>query len=265
MADNENGNLSDLALSTPPNAPSSKSSDISIEELGNEESRLVSTPLSASTLERNTEDIANSVTTTADETESTSPLEKNEAAAENAITTNSDDAGAETKGCDSRKSLGEEDITKDGVKEINEQDSISVEEKAESNKCDPKLNEGVKSVNTTESNAVEDDDEDEEFEDETILERLAGLTEMFPPVLTKTVSMLGTGSLSGVKWTYSKGRNITWVVLSTAALLFLPVMIESERVGFEEMEKAKRQQILLGPSSATSSVGTNAPLPPIKF
>ena len=105
-------------------------------------------------------------------------------------------------------------------------------------------------------------DEDDDYEDETLIERLIGLTEMFPSGLIKTASTLSSGSVGGVKWAYSKGRNITWVVFSTASLLFLPVMIESERVSFEEMEKAKRQQILLGPSSAMSSAGANAPLPP---
>ena len=45
MADQDNGTLSDLALSTPPNVLSSKSSDISIEELGMEESDAIEAQL----------------------------------------------------------------------------------------------------------------------------------------------------------------------------------------------------------------------------
>ena len=42
MADNDSGTGS--ALATPPNVPSSKSSDISIEEIGNEDSEVVESP-----------------------------------------------------------------------------------------------------------------------------------------------------------------------------------------------------------------------------
>ena len=108
----------------------------------------------------------------------------------------------------------------------------------------------------------DEEDEEDEFDDETLMERVLGLSEMFPPGLIKSVSNLGCKSVDGTKWVYSTGRNLTWMLFSTAAILFLPAMLESERVGFEEMEKAKRQQILLGPSSAMSAPETNAPLPP---
>ena len=239
MADNENGNLSDLALATPPNVPSSKSSDISIEEIGNEESESLATPLDSSTLEKD-----------------------EQGQAEISVATESGDAVRENKECDSSSIEDKEELAKDQLKETEEQVSNSAEENIESSsKTEPQPNLVVAEVSTTNS-VIEKCDEDDDFEDETIIERVIGLTEMFPPGLTKTVSLLGSGSVNGVKWVYSKGRNITWIVLSTAALLFLPVMIESERVGFEEMEKAKRQQILLGPSSAMSSAGSNAPLPP---
>ena len=69
----------------------------------------------------------------------------------------------------------------------------------------------------------EDDDEDD-FEDETLVERLVGLTEMFPPGLITGISSLSKGSVSAVKWSYSKSRTITWILFSSAALLFLPVI-----------------------------------------
>ena len=58
MADEENGTLSDLALSTPPNVLSSKSSDLSIEELGNEESETLEAPLASPTLDTNEQNAA---------------------------------------------------------------------------------------------------------------------------------------------------------------------------------------------------------------
>lgn len=108
----------------------------------------------------------------------------------------------------------------------------------------------------------DEDDEDEDFEDETLVERLIGLTEMFPEGLTSGLVAAAKGGLSGVKWVYSSGRSLTWVLFSTATVLFLPIMIETERMGIEEAQKQQQRQILLGPSSAVSA-GQNAPLPSV--
>ena len=124
------------------------------------------------------------------------------------------------------------------------------------------------------------------------MERLVGLSEMFPPGLITGISNLSKGSVNAVKWTYSKSRTVTWLLFSSAALLFLPViviffvnfliwyyasiasrncfnfmflclkaMLESERCAIEEQDKMRKQQMLLGPSSALAS-SQNAPLPP---
>ena len=231
MADEENGTLSDLALSTPPNVLSSKSSDISIEELGNEEPETLEGPSVSPTLNKNEADDA----------------------AEISLATESGDGTIEIKGSDSNNVQ----------KELNEGQPVKPEDAlpALSEKSAKDESQIVKVKGVSSTNPVIELDEDD-YEDETLIERLIGLTEMFPSGLIATASSLSSGSVGGVKWAYSKGRNITWVVFSTASLLFMPVMIESERVSFEEMEKAKRQQILLGPSSAMSSAGANAPLPP---
>ena len=69
----------------------------------------------------------------------------------------------------------------------------------------------------------DDDDDDDDFEDETLVERLLGLTEMFPSGLLTAVSTVSQSSVSAVKWTYSTSRSLTWIVFSSATLLFLPV------------------------------------------
>jgi len=236
MADDENGTLSDLALSTPPNVLSSKSSDISIEEIGNEETETLEEQFESSIVDKNDKD----------------PVEIS-------IATDAGDAPVETKDCDSSKFENEE-VEK---AQTEEEEVLDTTETTEMSNNDVPITNTVKVVSSIKSAYEETDiDDDTDYADETFLERFFGLAEMFPHGITKTVSSLGSGSVSGVKWAYSKSRNLTWLVFSTSALLFLPVMIESERVGFEEMEKAKRQQILLGPSSAMSSAGTNAPLPP---
>ena len=53
-----------------------------------------------------------------------------------------------------------------------------------------------------------------------------------------------------MKWLYSTGRGLTWVVFSTASVLFLPVIIETQLLEIEEAAKQQQRQILLGPGSA---------------
>merc|ERR1712111_280852 len=123
-------------------------------------------------------------------------------------------------------------------------------------------------VVAVEEHTLDDEDEDEDeddFEDETLIERLVGLTEMFPEGLTSTVTASAKGLVSGVHWAYGAGRTLTWVLCSSATIMFLPIMIESERLGLEEAQKNQQRQMLLGPGAAMSggNAQTNAPLPQI--
>ena len=238
MADNDSGTGS--ALATPPNVPSSKSSDISIEEIGNEDSEIVESPPEQETLGNDNQ------------------------AQEEITIADSGDAVVEVKDIKDGEKEEPDHADQNKSKEVENPDSsedknVDATEKESASHTSDSV---ISTVGAAQSVVEEDDDDDEEFEDETVLERLVGLTEMFPSGLTEGVCSLSNNSVSGAKWVYSKGRNVMWIIFSTGALLFLPVMIESERVGFEEMEKARKQQILLGPSSAISSAGQNAPLPP---
>ena len=229
MDEKESSNANDLTLSTPPNVLSSKSSDISFEELGIEESEELEAQL-ASNPDTVQDDASKASEDTADKVDE------------------SIEAKETKEMLDSDKEPEADDPKDSGNNEAN------------LNETKPEAK--VVAVINSNKDDSDEDDEDDAFEDETLIERVMALSEMFPSGLTKIVSNLGIQSVDGTKWIYSKSRNLTWIVFSTATLLFLPVMLESERVGIEEMEKAKRQQILLGPSSAMSSPATNAPLPP---
>merc|ERR1719410_2096709 len=98
---------------------------------------------------------------------------------------------------------------------------------------------------------VDDDEEDDDDIDETLVERLVGLTEMFPDFVRSGTVSLVTGSVSLSKWSYSMSRTISWIVFSSAVLLFMPVMIETERLQIQDQQKAQKSQILLGPGAAT--------------
>ena len=47
----------------------------------------------------------------------------------------------------------------------------------------------------------------------------------------------------------SFAKSAAWVVFSTATILFMPVMIETERLQLQDAQKAQKNQILLGPGS----------------
>merc|ERR1711976_809876 len=72
-----------------------------------------------------------------------------------------------------------------------------------------------------------DDDLDDEDLDETLAERLWGLTEMFPEPMRNLTGAVTDLSWRSTKWLYQTGRTVMWVVASSATLLALPVMFES--------------------------------------
>merc|ERR1712227_425772 len=90
----------------------------------------------------------------------------------------------------------------------------------------------------------EDDDDDEDIEDESIVERLCALTEMFPGSVRKSTSWLTNSLISSSKWCYGKSRTIVWAVATSAIILYLPVVLENERSSLEQ------RQMLLGPNAA---------------
>lgn len=112
-------------------------------------------------------------------------------------------------------------------------------------------------------NVMEDDDDiDDDDLDETLAERLWGLTEMFPDGV-RAVSSGAVGlSWACTKWMYSKGRVASWVVASSATILAMPVMFEMQRAEMEEEQLMQQKQLLLGPNAAMSGSMAGSPLTP---
>jgi len=111
--------------------------------------------------------------------------------------------------------------------------------------------------------AVEDDgEEDDEDIDETLAERLMGLSEMFPESLRKGTTSLVKNSWSGTQYLYGFSRSAAWILFSTASILFMPVMIETERLSILDQQKQAKTQMLLGPGVAASGAPSLGP-PPI--
>lgn len=105
------------------------------------------------------------------------------------------------------------------------------------------------------------DDEEEDDEvcaedlDETLGERLKGLGEMFPDAVRSVTGGALGFSVDATKWLYNTGRVVMWVVASSAVLLALPVMFETERAQVEEQQMQQQRQLLLGPNAAVSGAG----------
>jgi len=111
--------------------------------------------------------------------------------------------------------------------------------------------------------AIEDDgEEDDEDIDETLAERLMGLSEMFPESLRAGTTSLVKNSWSGSQYLYGFTRSAAWILFSTASILFMPVMIETERLSILDQQKQAKTQMLLGPGVAASGAPSLGP-PPI--
>ncbi|KAH8038180.1 hypothetical protein HPB51_024711 [Rhipicephalus microplus] len=95
--------------------------------------------------------------------------------------------------------------------------------------------------------------------DETLYERLWGLTEMFPPKLRQGVYDVANFSWGSAKGLYSFGRSAFWIIFSSSAILFAPVIFELERLQMEEMSRQQQRQ-LPSPQAAAAArdVATNA-------
>jgi mitochondrial import receptor subunit TOM22 len=102
---------------------------------------------------------------------------------------------------------------------------------------------------------------DIEFEDETLIERIVALTEMFPePVRDFTCSVFeNTTSLS--KTLFSLSKSGIWVLATSFTILIFPIIVEQERTTIEEQQTMQQRQLLLGPSAASSSASSPSSIP----
>ncbi|CDI97833.1 mitochondrial import receptor subunit tom22 [Echinococcus multilocularis] len=95
-----------------------------------------------------------------------------------------------------------------------------------------------------------DDDDDSDFEDETLAERLLGLTEMFPEWLRSAAASALDGTVVMVRGAYSLSRSSAWFAASVMTVCMLPLMLELERNQMEEQEASEHRSMMLGPGGA---------------
>uniref|UniRef100_A0A3B5QV41 Mitochondrial import receptor subunit TOM22 homolog n=1 Tax=Xiphophorus maculatus TaxID=8083 RepID=A0A3B5QV41_XIPMA len=89
-----------------------------------------------------------------------------------------------------------------------------------------------------------DDDEDEDL-DETLVERLWGLTEMFPDTVRTAAETSAQCSVSVLKKFYSFSRSALWVGTTSFMILVLPVVFETERLQLEQQQLQQQRQVRL--------------------
>lgn len=109
-------------------------------------------------------------------------------------------------------------------------------------------------ITTTAMNDIdeeEEEEEDEELEDETIVERIVALKDMFPEPLQNAVGTLNRTLVNTSKLAYSKGRSAAWWVTSTLCVLVFPILIQKELLQVAEQMTREQRSILLGPQAAT--------------
>lgn len=69
-------------------------------------------------------------------------------------------------------------------------------------------------------------------------------------------------SLFYFKGFYSFSCSATWIMFSSSAILFAPILFEVERTQMEEAQRAHQKQVLLGPNSSMSHVGPGMAMAP---
>lgn len=86
--------------------------------------------------------------------------------------------------------------------------------------------------------------------DETLIERLEGLTEMFPESVRRGAYTAFRGIGGVAKWLYNFTGRTIWILSTSFVLCAVPIIVKVERGHAAEMQLRQQRQILLGPASA---------------
>uniref|UniRef100_A0A182K3T3 Mitochondrial import receptor subunit TOM22 homolog n=1 Tax=Anopheles christyi TaxID=43041 RepID=A0A182K3T3_9DIPT len=97
--------------------------------------------------------------------------------------------------------------------------------------------------------------------DESLGERLWGLTEMFPEPVRHFSGAVTDLTVRSVKGLYSLTCNASWIFFTSSMILLAPVVFEVERAQMEEMQKSQQKQVLLGPGTAVGGGGAPGGMP----
>ncbi|VEL17466.1 unnamed protein product [Protopolystoma xenopodis] len=112
----------------------------------------------------------------------------------------------------------------------------------------------VRSIFVPEKGDYSDDElnllDDAEFEDESLWERIFGLTEMFPESFRSKVSDVTKTFTSCSSTLYAVSRHIVWFGVTTSVVCFLPLSIELFLWQQNDKEALTHRAMLLGPQAS---------------
>lgn len=81
--------------------------------------------------------------------------------------------------------------------------------------------------------------------DETLGERLWGLTEMFPERVRNVCGTATDLSISTTKALYSFSCSASWIFFTSSMILFAPVLCEVEIAQMEELQRSQQKQVIM--------------------
>lgn len=95
--------------------------------------------------------------------------------------------------------------------------------------------------------------DESDFEDETIIERIIGLGEMFPDSMRNITFSLVNMTYTGLKVGFSISKSTLWFFASTSMICILPLLFELEIMQTEEQDAVQQRTMMLGPKAAGGS------------
>ncbi|EDW73356.1 uncharacterized protein Dwil_GK16698 [Drosophila willistoni] len=116
----------------------------------------------------------------------------------------------------------------------------------------------------TDFDAEADAEKYDDEPDESLGERVWGLSEMFPESVRNAADVITRTTVKGISTLYTFTCNASWIFFTTSVILFAPVIFETERAQMEELQKSQQKQVLLGPGNAVIPSGPSANLPLIR-
>lgn len=84
--------------------------------------------------------------------------------------------------------------------------------------------------------------------DESLSERIWGLTEMFPEPVRKACGTVSELTIGTVKFSYKFTCSASWIFFTSAMILFAPVVFEVERAQMEEQQRSQQKQVRNNPA-----------------
>jgi len=90
------------------------------------------------------------------------------------------------------------------------------------------------------------------------MERLWGLTEMFPDSMRNATWTISTSSVSCAKSLYQFSRSAMWIIATSGIILAAPALIENEKSQLDELNRQQQRQVSLSQLLLYNFISTNS-------